>query len=354
MITRREFVQKSLMAAAASTFGHSMLSAPLIADTNYLSFDLHAHPGMFFGRGMKQYPGDAGVLKTTNDMNAGGLTGAFFSLVADVGIIEIGPTGVRPVRNYAAGEAWAEYKRQLDGLRQLLITLPAIQATRATDLDKALSAKKVAAYFACEGGDFLDGDAGRLEEMHKDGIRSVQLVHYAPNALGDLQTEVPQHEGLSKAGKEVVKKMNKLGMVIDVAHASFKTVQDVAEITDSPIILSHSVLKMEEDRPIAKRAITPEHAKIVAKTGGVIGMWPSGFNKSFDEFADNTMRMVEVAGVDHVGLGTDIDGNFKPVFTTYAQLGQWAEALRFKGLSKEDVGKILGGNARRVLSAVIK
>src|SRR5437868_15395317 len=118
--------------------------------------------------------------------------------------------------------------------------------------------------------------------MYKDVVRSVQLVHYAPNALGDLQTEAPQHEGLSKAGKDVVKKMNRLGMVIDVAHASFKTVQDVAEATDSPIILSHSVLKMEDDRPIAKRAITPEHAKTVAKTGGVIGMWPSGFNNSFE------------------------------------------------------------------------
>ncbi|HWA34308.1 MAG TPA: membrane dipeptidase [Cyclobacteriaceae bacterium] len=303
---------------------------------------------------MTQYPGDAGVLKTTNDMNAGGLTGAFFSLVADVGIIEIGPTGVRPVRNYATGEAWKEYKRQLDGLRELLKTLPATLATKVADLDRARSTKKVAAYLACEGGDFLDGDAGRLDEMYKDGVRSVQLVHYAPNALGDLQTEPPQHQGLSKSGKDVVKRMNKLGMVIDVAHASFKTVQDVADATDAPIILSHSLLKMEDDRPLAKRAITPEHAKLVAKTGGVIGMWPSGFNKSFEEFVDNTVRLAETVGVDHVGLGTDFDGNFKPVFTSFAQLSQWAEALRLKGLSREDVGKVLGGNARRVLSAVIK
>jgi membrane dipeptidase len=353
MISRRTFIQKSLMATAATTLTQSVLSSPFFVD-DYLAFDLHAHPGMFFGKGMKQYPGDAAVLKTTSDMNSGGLTGAFFSLVADVGIIEIGPSGVRPVRKYAPGEAWREYQKQLDGLRELMKTLPATFATRTSDLDKARASKKVAAYLACEGGDFLDGDAGRLEEMYKDGIRSVQLVHYAPNALGDLQTEAPQHEGLSKAGKDVVKKMNKLGMVIDVAHASFKTVQDVADTTDSPIILSHSVLKMEDDRPLAKRAISPEHAKIVAKTGGIIGMWPSGFNKSFEEFVDNTVRMAETAGIDHVGLGTDVDGNFKPVFTTFTQLSQWAEALRLKGLSKDDVGKILGGNAKRVLSEVIK
>src|SRR3954462_4134021 len=106
MITRRSFVQKSLLAAAASAFPYSAFPSPFDAENDYLSFDLHAHPGMFFGKGMKQYPGDAAVLKTTADMNSGGLTGAFFSLVADVGIIEIGPTGVKPVRSYAAGEAW--------------------------------------------------------------------------------------------------------------------------------------------------------------------------------------------------------------------------------------------------------
>jgi membrane dipeptidase len=354
MITRRSFIQKSLLATASSAFPYSAFPSPFDAENDYLSFDLHAHPGMFFGKGMKQYPGDAAVLKTTADMNSGGLTGAFFSLVADVEIIEIGPTGVKPVRSYAAGEAWLEYKKQLNGLHELMKSLPAAIATQVVDLDKARSTKKVAAYIACEGGDFLDGDASRLDEMYKDGLRSIQLVHYAPNALGDLQTEAPQHEGLSKAGKEVVKKMNKLGMVIDVAHASFKTVQDVVATTDAPVILSHSVLKMEEDRPLSRRAITPDHAKAVAKTGGVIGMWPSGFNKSFEEFVDNTIRMADVVGIDHVGLGTDMDGNFKPVFSTYSQLAQWAESLRAKGLSKYDVGKKLGGNARRVLSAVLK
>lgn len=354
MISRRAFIKKSLAAASSTLITPAFALDDNRADNEYLSFDLHTHPGAFFGRGMKQYPGDDGVLKTVTDMNTGGLTGTFVSLVADVPLLEIGPTGVRPVKNYRAGEAWAEYQRQLSDLRDLMKKLPATVATKTSDLDKARRDKKVAAYISVEGGDFLDGDASKLDLMYKDGVRSVQLVHYAPNALGDLQTEAPQHEGLSQAGEEVVRKMNKLGMVIDVAHASFETVQGVTAVTDSPIILSHSVLKMEDDRPVARRAITAEHAKAVAATGGVIGMWPSGFNKSFEEFVDNTMRMIEAVGVDHVGLGTDMDGNFKPVFTTYAQLSQWAEALRFKGLSKEDVAKVLGENVRRVLSKVIK
>lgn len=351
MLTRRKFLKNSLTATAA---GFVIPALSFGFSEEYLSFDLHSHPGVFFGKDLKDYPGDAGVMKTTTEMNSGHLSGAFFSLVADVAIIERTPTGIRPTRAYATGEAWKEYHRQLTALKDLLKTLPATLATTVAELDNATKNKKVAAFIACEGGDFLDGNVELLDEMYRDGVRSIQLVHYAPNALGDLQTEATQHNGLSKVGKEVVLRMNKLGMVVDVAHASFKTVQDVVGITNAPIILSHSILKMEDTRPLSRRAITPEHAKLIAGTGGVIGAWPSGFNNSFEEFVDNTLRLVDVAGIDHVGLGTDMDGNFKPVFGSYLQLPQWAEALKAKGLSKEEVGKILGGNARRVLAKVIK
>ena len=98
--------------------------------------------------------------------------------------------------------------------------MPVSVSTKATDLDKAVVNKTVAAFLACEGGDFLDGNASLLDQMYEDGVRSVQLVHYAPNVLGDLQTSEPQHNGLSKSGKEVVLKMNKLGMVIDFSEIS--------------------------------------------------------------------------------------------------------------------------------------
>ena len=71
--------------------------------------------------------------------------------------------------------------------------------------------------------------------------------------------------------------MNRFGMLVDVAHASYQTTKDVASATDAPIMLSHSILEMETGRPIAKRAISKEHAKLVADTGGIIGAWPSGF-----------------------------------------------------------------------------
>jgi len=88
---------------------------------------------------------------------------------------------------------------------------------------------------------------------------------------------------------------------------------------------------------------------------GVIGAWPSGFaNRTFDDFVDQTMRLIDVVGVDHVGLGTDMDGNFKPVFSSYLQLPDWVAGLRSKGLSEIDVAKVAGGNALRVVGQVLK
>lgn len=355
MKTRRSFLQHSLSAAAAIAVADFLpvfgLETP--ADEPF-TFDFHCHPGLFFAKGSAKYLGDEAVKKTITEMGTGHLKAAFFSLVGDAPLIEIGPDGVRPVRRYESGEGRKEYTRQMALLKEVLRSHSIPMALKAADLNKSDFKKSTAAFISLEGGDVMVGDYGLIETMYTDGVRSIQLVHYTPTALGDLQTAKPQFNGLSVAGKMIVKEMNKLGMVVDVAHASFDTVKDVVNITQSPIILSHSILKMNEERPISARAITVEHARLVASTGGVIGAWPSGFNKSFDEFVDNTFRLVDVVGIDHVGLGTDMDGNYKPVFGSYLQLTSWGDGLKAKGLKQEEVNKILGGNARRVLNEVLK
>lgn len=353
MISRREFVRRGLLTTAGVALGAGELSQAGTMQQQGLTFDLHAHPGAFFYKGTPQYPGDSAIAKTVSDMTTGGLNGAFFSLVADGPLLEVTPTGIKPKGSYGTGEAVKEYRRQLGILNELMKSLPASWATRVSDWERVEKSKQVAAFLSCEGGEFLDGDAGQLEPLYADGVRSVQLVHYAPNVLGDLQTWEVQHKGLSEKGKAVVRRMNQLGMVIDVAHASYETVHDVAGLTTAPIILSHSLLRTDPNRPLAARTITKEHAQLVAKTGGVIGAWPSGYCASFDDFVTNTMRLIDAAGVDHVGLGTDMDGNFKPVFSAYTQLPDWGSALQAKGLSREEVAKVLGLNMHRVLTSVI-
>ncbi|HCR55011.1 MAG TPA: hypothetical protein DIW27_11385 [Cytophagales bacterium] len=357
MLKRKEFIRKALTVTAGTTLMGFRLSDNqwLTNDSNKLediTFDLHAHPGRFFRKGMSDYADDAGFKKTVNEMNTAGLSGAFFSTVVDTLVTQVTPTGVVPAREFEKGEAWQEYKRQITALKTLCNDLPVRQATRVDELTDP-SRNKVAVFFACEGGDFLESE-DQLDEVYADGVRCIQLVHYAPNPLGDLQTSDSQHNGLSKLGKAVVRKMNRLGMVIDVAHASYNTVKDVAAITNQPLILSHSILKLTDDRPIAIRAISKEHAKIIKSTRGVIGAWPSGFNSSFQDYIDNIMRLIDVVGVDHVGLGTDMDSNYKPVLDSYLQLAQWIDALKAKGLTSDEVKKVAGGNVVRVLGKVLK
>ena len=355
MVTRKEFIRQALAVAAGTTWlGLHRVSArqkPTSPHLDFLAFDLHAHPGRFYRRGISNYAGDEGVRKTVEEMNTGGLSGAFFSTVVDTLVTTRTDRGIVPARTFTKGEAWTEYKRQIAELNALCAVLPLRKATSLQHLLDRTS-NQVAAFFACEGGDFLES-ADQLDEIYADGVRAIQLVHYAPNPLGDLQTYPSMHNGLSNLGKAVVRKMNVLGMVVDVAHASFKTVSDVVDISDKPIILSHSILKLGEDRPLAARALAIEHAKVVAAKGGVIGAWPSGFNTSFDDFIDNILRLIDVAGIDHVGLGTDMDSNYKPVLDSYLQLLPWTEALRARGLTSEEVRKVAGANVVRVLEAVI-
>jgi membrane dipeptidase len=314
---------------------------------------MHSHPGAFYAKGSPTYKGDDSMHYTLAAMTIGGLTGAFVSLVADAPLLEVTPTGIKPKGPYAPGDGAKEYKRQLGILKDLLNRSSQTLVTDAAELQKAFTSEKTALFLACEGSEFLEGKAEKVDELYEDGVRSIQLVHYAPNALGDLQTWEAQHKGLSEAGKEVVKRMNARGMVIDVAHASYDTVKAVVDLTTAPIILSHSILKAGNDRPLTARAITEDHAKLVAKTKGIIGAWPSGFNTSWEDFIDNTKRLIDVAGVDHVGLGTDMDGNFKPVLSSYTQLPDLSSALEAKGFSKQDVAKVMGRNMQRVLGQVV-
>lgn len=354
MIDRRRFLRDSLVATAGLALVPSAFaSRDTLGQNAPITFDLHTHPGPFFDKDRPEYTGDASMLNTVAGMQHARLTGAFFSLVADLPLIERTPTGIRPRGVYAAGDGVREYERQLRLLRELLAVTPTFLATRSSDLLRAQREQKVAAFLACEGSEFLDGEPARVDQLYADGVRSLQIVHYVPSPLGDLQTQPAQHGGLSALGKTVVRRATAAGMVLDVAHASFDTVRDVASQTSAPLILSHSILKIDDSRPLAARAISEEHAKLVARTGGVIGAWPSGFNTSLDEFVDNTKRLIDVVGIDHVGLGTDMDSNFKPVLSAYDQLTSWADGLQLKGLSRSDVAKVMGGNMHRVLTQVV-
>jgi membrane dipeptidase len=353
-MNRRQLLRhaSAFLVTCVTPLSRQSQAASFLAD--HPSFDLHCHPGAFFGRGAKDYGGDQAFVKTVSEMRQGGLSAAFFSIVADSILLGRDDKGiVVSDRKVSEGEIWADCERQLSAFDDLA---KRENIGLATNAPQALALRKrgqIAAFIACEGGHGLEGRVQRLDELYGRGVRSLQLTHYAQNDLGDLQTQPPVYHGLSSFGRDVVRRMNHLGMIVDVAHASFETVKDTVSVTTAPIMLSHTHLQSETSPH--PRLITAEHARLVSSTGGVIGAWPSGFaNRTFGDFVDQTMRLIDVVGVDHVGLGTDMDGNFKPVFSSYLQLPDWVAGLRSKGLSEIDVAKVTGGNALRVVGQVLR
>ena len=332
-----------------------LAASPLLAqrpDTNrYTAVDLHCHPGAFSSR---ESPGDQAFAATTSDMRAGGLSAAFFSIVADAALLTRDANGiVVSPRKPAEGEAWADCRKQLDTLDRLAKLHNIGVATTTAQLEELRKQRRLTAILSSEGGHGLEGKLDHLDDLYARGVRSLQLTHYAQDTLGDLQTLPPVYDGLSPFGRDVVRRMNRLGMLIDVAHASFATVKATVDLAAGPIMLSHSHLQSTTSPH--PRLITVEHARLVSSTGGIIGAWPSGFaNRTFDDFVDQTMRLIDTVGVDHVGLGTDMDGNYKPVFSTYRQLPDWLAGLRAKGLSETDIAKVAGRNALRVLKHALK
>lgn len=353
-MNRRQALQRLgvFPAAVATLLGQRTEKASVLRQ--YPAFDLHCHPGAFHRRGMPDYVGDQAFTKTTSDMRAGGLTAAFFSIVGDVKLLTRDAKGiVVSDRKLSDGEAWADSEKQLNVFDELAKRENISLVTSPVHMQQLHKRGQIAAFLSCEGGHGLEGRLDRLDDLYARGVRSLQLVHYAQNTLGDVQTLPAVYNGLSAFGRDVVRRMNRLGMVVDVAHASFPTVKAAVDSTTAPILLSHSHL--QSDTSPHPRLITVEHARLVSSTGGLIGAWPSGFaNRTFADFVDQTMRLIDAVGVDHVGLGTDMDGNFEPVFSSYRQLPDWVTGLRSKGLSEAHLAKVVGGNALRILGQVLK
>ena len=318
----------------------------LLRDT--LSVDLHSHGGHLLGYNKPFEPLAA-------PMRAGGLSALCLAIVADIPLTHYGPgVGIKQVREPAPGQlvAWGEssFKRA----RALIADQGLVTVRTLADLDTCRTAGP-GAIVTSEGGDFLDGSLTRLDEAYdRHDLRQLQLVHYRINELGDIQTEPPRHDGLTKFGADVVRACNRLGIVIDLAHARFELVKHVVALTARPVVLSHTSLAAAPPR--LSRRITREHARAVASTGGVVGVWPAKpVISDRAAFVAGIAEMVDAAGIDHVGIGTDMMGiPSGSVFEDYRELPALVAELRATGFTAPDLAKILGGNYRRVFAAVTR
>ena len=322
------------------------LPVPAMAQADGTAIDVHSHAGnlipMSFGRGQ--------FSPVADPMRQGGVSAICLAVVSDSPIIKLTDGRLRPSRDPRPGELY-DFTRQAFDQLHALARQQGLPIVRTSAELAAARASRPSLIVSSEGADFLEGRIERLDEAYQRwALRHLQLTHYRPNELGDIQTEPSVHGGLTQFGTEVIRRCNQMGIVVDVAHGTYELVKKAAAVTTKPLVLSHTSLT---GRPAAwTRRILPDHARAIASTGGVIGIWPvTAYFPNVVAYADGFARMVDVAGIDHVGLGTDqlglVGGSALP---SYADVPQLAAALRTK-FTAEETAKLLGGNYRRVFGA---
>jgi membrane dipeptidase len=323
----------------------------------HASVDTHCHPGRFFlshlpyQTPMTESFGKPFEQKAIGDLSAGHVSAALFAAVADMRLIEATPQGaLHAGRDFQPGEAYADYRRQLDELKSLVKNHELARGLSPADVYAAQHHHQTAAIFAVEGGDFIEDKLDRVHEAFSDGVRAITIVHYHVNQIGDIQTEAPVHQGLTAFGKSVIREMNRTGIIVDLAHSTFAVAKDVLEVSTKPVMISHSNLATATlNHP---RLISSEHARLVASAGGIIGSWPSGIGQStLADYIDSIQRLVDTVGIEHVAIGTDMDANFRPVLRSYRDWSLIPAALLARGMREAEVADIMGGNFLRVFKA---
>ena len=322
--------------------------------------DAHAHPGRSFVDGATGLSGLVWVYaklgsferRTIKDMRAGGLAAAAFAAVSDFQVLGLKGEGLEAAREFEPGEAWVSYQRQIARLRSLEQQGLVHPVRTVADVAAARAAGKIGCLLSVEGGDFLEGRAERVAQAHADGVRSITLMHYRNNELGDIITGTPKHGRLTDAGAAVVRAMNAAGMLIDVAHAAPATALATVKLSSKPVIASH--VHVHTPKLSHPRFIETMQARMITeKGGGIIGAWPAGIGISdLRGFVDRTFELIDLLGIDHVCLGTDMDANYKPVLDTYVHLPHFVAGLAQCGLGEAEIAKLIGGNYLRVLAAV--
>jgi membrane dipeptidase len=285
-------------------------------------------------------------------MRAGSLAVACLADVQDGPVLGRNAQGVlAALRNPEPGQLYRHHLERLAWMDEMVANHGLRRALSAADLEAAHKAGQPAIIADVEGLDFLETELEHLEEAHQRGIRHVQLVHYTPNDIGDFQTGAIMHQGLTSFGAEVIRACHRLGFVCDVAHATEDMVNQAVKVATKPIILSHTALSGSRamgPTPLIGRQISSDHARAIAETGGSVGIWH--FFPSLDKYVDGLKEMADVVGVDHVSIGTDqhVTPGSVPDYTQWVHL---VAAMLRGGFTREEAGKIAGGNYMRIFRA---
>jgi membrane dipeptidase len=363
--------------------------------------DTHADtPQRFLDRGFDigtSDPNDSGQI-SLDKVRAGNLGAEFFSIWVDPETTDAGHYDRRALD--LIDSVYQQAARHPDRM---------MMAFNAADIERAHREKKLAALMGIEGGHAIQDDLHLLRDFYRLGVRYMTLSWSNTNnwadSSGDIDDpKIQHHNGLTDFGKQVVLEMNRLGMMVDISHVADKTFWDAIGVTKAPVIASHSAARSLTNAP---RNMTDDMLKAVGKNNGVVMVnFFSGFiNEDFRKAADAQSKereaavkeylakqkaagkdvqyvdaekiqeewmariprpplsslidhidhIAKVAGVDHVGLGSDFDGVSGALpdgIRSAADLPKITQALLDRGYSDDNVRKILGGNLLRVMREV--
>ncbi|MDX2061318.1 MAG: dipeptidase [Gemmatimonadales bacterium] len=354
------------------------------------------------------------VIDTHNDLASGILSdgrGDLARMDPDRGIPSLDTDIPRLKAGQVGGQFWAAYVpssfmgqgaarfalEEIDVIHRMVARSPSLAfATTADDIVRIHREGKIASLIGIEGGHAIENSLATLRMFHSLGVRYLTLTHGATTPWADAATDAPRHGGLSRFGEEVVREMNRLGMMVDISHVSDGTMADALRVTEAPVIFSHSSARARADHvrnvPDSILARLPANGGIVMvnffpgfidpqaardaanvlqkerefkaqfpndpqRASDAFGAWLKDFRThpaTLAQVADHIEHIRRVAGVDHVGIGADYGGLAQhPIgledVSRYPQLT--AELLR-RGWTDDDVRKVLGLNLLRVMRAV--
>jgi membrane dipeptidase len=349
-VTRREALAAlgALALGACASHGADVLESD--ADTvrlldSVIGVDIHSHAAGANGRRAPTY-------NLAERLRDGRMTAVCLQHAADLPVLQLDPQNrVLITRAPQPGELWRLAQSRLAWFDGIVKDQGLRRALAQGDLEAAHRDRAPAIVQTIEGCQFMEGRLERIGVVHSRGVRHLQLVHFMRSDLGDNQTEPPVQGGLTPLGRDVIAECNRVGVVVDVAHGTMALVEAAARASRTPLVLSHTNVAARILDPYT-RQISADHGKLVASTGGVVGIWASPSFMTLSRYVDGVARAAETLGVDHVALGTDNSGfgSSEAVWADYGDFPVVVQLLRRAGFSAVDVGKLAGGNYVRVFN----
>ncbi|MEO0440856.1 MAG: dipeptidase [Pseudomonadota bacterium] len=223
----------------------------------------------------------------------------------------------------------------------------ALQSLRQSERAQDTQPRTIGVMFSAEGLHTLEGQRENLEKFYNAGMRMAGLVHFFDNDLaGSMHGE--EKGGLTEFGREIVRDMEEMGMIVDIAHCSHQCVADILEMARRPVVSSHGGV---QEVCGVNRNLTDEEIRGVAATGGIIGLgyWDGAMcDTDPKSVAKAVLHVRNLVGIEHAALGSDFDGAVTTRFDT-SGIVHVTQALIDAGLSEEEIRAVMGGNALRVL-----